>query len=57
MVVPYKIFTFHEANTCVALTNACRRSVRALPSVVTSYNNNESENTVVKTVERELNTT
>jgi hypothetical protein len=30
MVFSYKIFTFHEANTCMALANARRRSVRAL---------------------------
>jgi hypothetical protein len=30
MVFSFKIFTFHEANTCVALPNAWRRSVRAL---------------------------
>jgi hypothetical protein len=30
MVCSCKIFTFYEANTCVALTNAWRRSVRAL---------------------------
>jgi hypothetical protein len=30
MVFPYKIFIFTEANTFVALQNACRRSVRAL---------------------------
>jgi hypothetical protein len=30
MVLPYKIVTFYEANICVALPNAWRRSVRAL---------------------------
>jgi hypothetical protein len=30
IVFSYKYFTFHEANTCVALPNARRRSVRAL---------------------------
>jgi hypothetical protein len=30
MVLSYKIFTLNEANTYVALPNACRRSVRAL---------------------------
>jgi hypothetical protein len=25
MVFSYKIFTIHKANTCVALSNACRR--------------------------------
>jgi hypothetical protein len=30
IVFSYKIFIFYEANTCVALPNAWRRSVRAL---------------------------
>jgi hypothetical protein len=49
MVFSYKIFTFYEASTLVALPNAWQRSMRAL-----SYcypNNNGSESTVVKTVE------
>jgi hypothetical protein len=49
MVFSNKIFTFHAANTCVALPNTCRRSVRAL-----YHNNNGSQSTVVKTVELSL---
>jgi hypothetical protein len=30
MELSYKIFTLNEASTCVALPNACRRSVCAL---------------------------
>jgi hypothetical protein len=49
MVFPHKFFTFNEANTCVALPNAWRRSMRALYEFY--QNNNGSESTVVKTVE------
>jgi hypothetical protein len=49
MVFACKMFTFHEANTCVALPNACRRSVRA--HSLCYNNNNESEYTVVLIVE------
>jgi hypothetical protein len=49
MVFSYKSFTFYEANTCVALPNAWRRSVRALSSCY--HNNTGSESTEVKTVE------
>jgi hypothetical protein len=48
MVVSYKIFTLNEANSCVALPNACRRSVHALYY----HNNNGSETSVVETVEQ-----
>jgi hypothetical protein len=40
---------FHEANTCVALPNSWRRSVRALS--LCYYYSNRSQSTVDKTVE------
>jgi hypothetical protein len=49
MLFSYKMFTFYEANTLVALPNAWLRSVRALS--LCYYNNNGSESTDVKTVE------
>jgi hypothetical protein len=45
----YGTGTFHEVNTCVALPNAWRRSVRVLSQCY--HNNNGSQSTVVKTVE------
>jgi hypothetical protein len=49
-VFSYKIFTFHETNTFLALPNASRRSVRAL--ALCYHNNNGSETAVVETVEQ-----
>jgi hypothetical protein len=50
MVLLYKICTLNEANTCVALPNACRRSVRALSKCY--HNNNGSKSAFVETVEQ-----
>jgi hypothetical protein len=50
IVLVYKIFTLNEENTCVALPNACRRSVRALSKCY--HNNNGSETIVVETFEQ-----
>jgi hypothetical protein len=41
MVFLYEIFTLNEANIFVALPNACRRSVRALP--LCNHNKNGSQ--------------
>jgi hypothetical protein len=46
MLFSYKVFTFYAANTLVALTNAWRRSLRALSYCY--HNNTGSESTVVK---------
>jgi hypothetical protein len=50
MVLSNKFFTLNEAITCVALPNACRRSVRALSECY--HNNNGSQTTVVETVKQ-----
>jgi hypothetical protein len=57
MVFSYKIFAFHEANTCEALPNACRHSVRALSySVITTIMDPKVQ--LLKSLnQRELNTT
>jgi peptidase E len=49
--ISYLILTLNEANTCVTLPNACRRSVSALLSKC-YHNNNGSESTVDETVEQ-----
>jgi hypothetical protein len=57
IVLSYTIFAFHEANTCAALPNAWRRSVRALSySVITTIMDQKVQ--LVKSLnKRELNTT
>jgi hypothetical protein len=51
MVFSFKIFTFHEANTCVAFRTPDGLQCAHYPSVITNHNKNGSENAVVKTVE------